>query len=151
MSDSIKLKSITITGNSPGPKLLILGGIHGDEFESMWAIRRLKETLVPDALNGSITLIPIVNEGAFWLGQRTAEDGLDLARTCPGKENGSTTEQVAFLVSKLIRESDYLIDLHSGGLVSKFYPTVGYMLHDDSEVLEMQQKMDLAFHLLQQY
>ena len=91
MSDSIKLKSITITGNSPGPKLLILGGIHGDEFESMWAIRRLKETLVPDALNGSITLIPIVNEGAFWLGQRTAEDGLDLARTCPGKENGSTT------------------------------------------------------------
>ena len=147
MSDSIKLKSITITGNSPGPKLLILGGIHGDEFESMWAIRRLKETLVPDALNGSITLIPIVNEGAFWLGQRTAEDGLDLARTCPGKENGSTTEQVAFLVSKLIRESDYLIDLHSGGLVSKFYPTVGYMLHDDSEVLEMQQKMADAFNM----
>ena len=45
MSGTVKLKSITITGKSHGPKLLILGGIHGDEFESMWAIRRLKEGL----------------------------------------------------------------------------------------------------------
>lgn len=147
MLDARKFKSITITGTSPGPKLLILGGIHGDEFESMWAIRRLKETLVPDVLNGGITLVPIVNEGAYWRGQRTAEDGLDLARTCPGKEHGSITEQLAFVVSKLIREYDYLIDLHSGGLVSKFYPTVGYMLHTNTKVLEVQREMARAFNM----
>ena len=36
------------------------------------------------ALRGRLTLIPLVNEAAYQLGRRTAEDGLDLARTCPG-------------------------------------------------------------------
>ena len=147
MSGTVKLKSITITGKTPGPKLLILGGIHGDEFESMWAIRLLKEGLDPEELRGSVTLVPVVNEAAYWRGQRTAEDGLDLARTCPGKEDGTITERVAFAVSALIREADYLIDLHSGGLVSRFYPTVGYMLHPDAGVLEKQREMARAFNL----
>ena len=147
MSGTVKLKSITITGKSHGPKLLILGGIHGDEFESMWAIRRLKEGLDSNELRGSVTLVPVVNEAAYWRGQRTAEDGLDLARTCPGKEDGTITERVAFAVSALIREADYLIDLHSGGLVSRFYPTVGYMLHPDAGVLEKQREMARAFNL----
>ena len=147
MASAIKLKSTTVTGTVPGAKLLILGGIHGDEFESMAAIRRLRQTLVPEQLQGSVTLIPVVNEEAYWIGQRTARDGKDLARTCPGKIDGSVTEQVAFAISNEIRSSDYLIDLHSGGLVSEFYPTVGYMLHPDSEILEKQREMAKAFNM----
>ena len=147
MSGPVTLKSITIKGKAPGPKLLILGGVHGDEFESMWAIRRLKEALDPGDLRGSVTLVPVVNEAAYWRGQRTAEDGLDLARTCPGREDGTITERVAHAVSAMIREADYLIDLHSGGLISRFYPTVGYMLHSDAGVLETQREMARAFNM----
>ena len=147
MSGPVKMKSILISGKAPGPKLLILGGIHGDEFESMWAIRRLKEALDPDELRGTVTLVPVVNEAAFWRGERTAEDGLDLARTCPGREDGTITERVAFALSALIREADYLIDLHSGGLISRFYPTVGFMLHSDPDVLERQREMARAFNM----
>ena len=147
MSCPVTLKSITIKGKAPGPKLLILGGIHGDEFESMWTIRRLKDALDPDDLRGCVTLVPVVNEAAYWRGQRTAEDGLDLARTCPGREDGTITERVAHAVSAMIREADYLIDLHSGGLISRFYPTVGYMLHPDAGVLETQREMARAFNM----
>ena len=102
MTEPVQLQSTTIEGRESGPNLLILGGIHGDEFESMWAIRRLKSAVVPDVLKGSVTLVPVVNEAAFWRGQRTAEDELDLARTCPGRSEGSVTERVAYAVSALI-------------------------------------------------
>jgi predicted deacylase len=147
MNDPIQLQSITIEGQKDGPNLLILGGIHGDEFESMWAIRRLKSALVPEALRGSVTLVPVVNEGAFMRGERTAEDELDLARTCPGRADGSITERVAHAVSALIREADYLIDLHSGGLIMQFYPTAGYTLHPDKHVLDVQRRMARAFNM----
>ena len=147
MTEPIHLQSTTIKGRESGPNLLILGGIHGDEFESMWAIRRLKSAVIPDVLKGSVTLVPVVNEAAFWRGQRTAEDELDLARTCPGRPDGSVTERVAYAVSTLIREADYLIDLHSGGLIMQFYPTVGYTLHPDSDVLNVQRRMARAFNM----
>ncbi|GIS59987.1 MAG: hypothetical protein CM1200mP2_22120 [Planctomycetaceae bacterium] len=41
MTETIELQRIEITGASDGPHLLITGGVHGDEFESMTSIRRL--------------------------------------------------------------------------------------------------------------
>ncbi|MCH8241205.1 MAG: succinylglutamate desuccinylase/aspartoacylase family protein [Planctomycetes bacterium] len=35
------MKSKTVEGQTTGPHLLITGGVHGDEFEPMAAIRRL--------------------------------------------------------------------------------------------------------------
>ena len=73
------------TATEPGPHLLITGGVHGDEFEPMAAIRRLIGPLRAGRIRGRVTLVPVVNEPAFRRGQRTAEDGLDLARTLPGR------------------------------------------------------------------
>ncbi|MBT5875078.1 MAG: succinylglutamate desuccinylase [Candidatus Latescibacteria bacterium] len=147
MSEKLALKKTTLQGGKPGPHLLVLGGVHGDEFESMAAIRRLKRTVDASGVRGRLTLVPVVNEGAFIRGERTAEDGLDLARTCPGRPDGSITERVAHEVSSLIRTSDFLIDLHSGGNIMHFYPTVGYTLHPDSEVLDVQRRLAEAFNL----
>ena len=147
MHEAVSLKTVTIEGAAEGPHILILGGVHGDEFESMGAIRRLRTSIDPAGLRGRVTLVPVVNEGAFLRGERTAEDGLDLARTCPGRPDGSITERVAHAVSTLIRESDYLIDLHSGGNIMHFYPTVGYTLHPDADILDVQRRMAEVFNL----
>ena len=69
------LKSRTFAGQS-GPTLLITGGVHGDEFEPMAAIRRLIRIFEEDPdlvrnLRGSVQLVPVVNEAAFLRGQRT--------------------------------------------------------------------------------
>jgi predicted deacylase len=130
-----------------GPHVLVTGGVHGDEFEPMAAIRQLIGELSNRDLRGRITLVPVVNEPAFRLGQRTAEDGLDLARTCPGKPDGSATEQVAHALSELIRSADYYIDLHTGGTRLQVLPLAGYMLHSRPDVLERQRRMARCFGL----
>jgi predicted deacylase len=136
-----------ITGQQPGPHLLVTGGVHGDEFEPMAAIRRLIRLLPGMPLRGTVTLVPVVNEPAYRLGQRTAEDGFDLARTCPGRAEGSITEQIAFALSQLIRAADYYIDLHTGGTRLRVLPLAGYTLHPDERVLATQRHMARAFGL----
>lgn len=147
MQDHIELQKKVIDGDSSGPHLLITGGVHGDEFEPMAAIRRLIDLLSPEDVRGRVTLVPVVNEPAFLRGCRTAEDGLDLARVCPGEPGGSITHQVALALSELIRSADYYIDLHTGGTSLTILPLVGYMLHPDQRVLEEQRRIARAFNL----
>jgi len=143
----VQLATKTIHGSAPGPHLLVTGGVHGDEFEPMAAIRRLASALSPEQLRGRVTLVPVVNEPAFTLSARCGPDGLDLARTCPGRADGSITEQIAAALSELIRAADYYIDLHSGGVRMRVAPLTGYMLHADERVLAMQRQMARAFNL----
>jgi predicted deacylase len=142
----MQLNSRTISGTD-GPHLLIIAGVHGDEFEPMVAVRRLWIECQSAAIRGRLTLVPIVNEPAFHRGQRTAGDGLDLARTMPGRPDGSITEQVAAALAPMIREADYLIDLHTGGRLFRMLPLAGYGLHSDRVVLDKQRAMARAFNL----
>lgn len=143
----IALQHHQFVGSTPGPHVLITGGVHGDEFEPMAAIRKLLSLLVSKPLKGKVTLVPVVNEAAFRRGSRVAEDGLDLARTCPGKADGSVTEQTAFALSQLIQSANFYIDLHTGGTRLQVLPMAGYTLHPDPAVLDWQRKMAMAFGL----
>ncbi len=143
----MNLQSITLGDRTRGPHVLITGGVHGDEFEPMVAIRQLAAELADQPLNGAVTLVPVVNEAAFRRGDRVAEDGLDLARTCPGREDGSITEQTAAALSKLIHSADFYIDLHTGGTRLQVYPLAGYVLHPRREIHLRQQRMASVFGL----
>jgi predicted deacylase len=143
----VQLARRDITGQHDGPHVLITGGVHGDEFEPMAAVRRLMGDLAGQDLRGRVTLVPVVNEPAFRLGQRTSEDGLDLARTCPGRPAGSITERIAHALTHLIRSADYYIDLHTGGTRLQVYPLAGYTLHPRPEILDRQRKMARLFGL----
>jgi predicted deacylase len=142
----VELPVRTVTGNA-GPRLLIVAGVHGDEYEPMVAVRNLWREFSARDVCGQVTLVPIANEPAFLLGQRTAEDGLDLARTMPGRADGTVTERIAALLTPLVREADFLIDLHTGGRLFRILPLSGYMLHPDQAVLERQREMARAFNL----
>lgn len=146
----MELDSRHFSSESPGPHLLVTGGVHGDEFEPILAIQRLiahfqsRESLV----RGSLTLIPVVNEAAYREGRRcTTDDGLDLARTCPGNPDGTITERVAHALSTLIRTADLYIDLHTGGTVLTLSPLVGYGLVEDPAILDQQRRLARAFNL----
>lgn len=131
-------------GPEPGPRLLITAGVHGDEYEPMQAARRLAAA-EPKPLRGELWIAPLVNEPAFRRGARAAQDGLDLARTCPGRDDGSITERVAAALSRLIAAVDFYIDLHTGGALYEVYPLAGYMLHENAQVLDRQRGMAQAF------
>lgn len=146
------LKHRTFQGTG-GPRLLITGGVHGDEFEPIAAIRRLiglfdESSGLTEQLKGTLRLVPVVNEAAFLRGHRCAgEDGLDLARTCPGDPEGTVTDQAASAVSDLIREADAYIDLHTGGTELAVWPLSGYQLVLDKAILETQRRMARDFNL----
>ncbi len=147
-----QLRTFRYEGQAPGPHLLITAGVHGDEFESIAALQRLMGLVQNDdpciaELRGQLTLVPIVNESAFLKGHRCGDDGLDLARTCPGRSDGSQTEQIGHLLSELIVSADYYVDLHTGGTEFSVFPLAGYVMHSDPTVLEMQRKMASAFNL----
>ena len=69
MVELLRLQTHVIAGSSTGPHLLITGGVHGDEFEPMVAIRRLMHLPELAKLRGKLTLVPVVNESAFLFGE----------------------------------------------------------------------------------
>ncbi|MBO9618321.1 MAG: succinylglutamate desuccinylase/aspartoacylase family protein [Niabella sp.] len=130
-----------------GPRVLIVAGVHGDEYEPMLAVMNLRREIQEVLGSGTVTLIAVANESAYRAGTRTGSDALDMARTCPGKQEGTETEVAAFVLSGHIRECDYLIDLHTGGALFELFPLCGYMLHPDKQILKAQRLMAAAFNL----
>lgn len=141
------IKPYCIEANKAGPNVLLTAGVHGDEYEPILTAMELISTLPGCLANGSVTIVPITNEGAYFNGSRCSADGLDLARICPGKPEGTITERTASQISALIKKADYFIDMHTGGIAFEIYPLAGYVLHPSPEVLKTQQEMARAFNL----
>lgn len=128
-----------------GPHVLVIAGVHGDEYEPILAAGRLARFLQGKLIAGRVTIVPLVNKPAYENAGRFGPDGLDLARICPGNPEGSPSEQAAATISSIIREADYLVDMHTGGVTYDIFPLVGYMLHENRGVLEKQRRMALSF------
>lgn len=141
------IKSFTFEAKQTGPHLLLTAGVHGDEYEPMLAALELTGEIPKLLIRGRVTIVPVVNVTAYNAGSRYGTDGLDLARICPGKLNGSPSERNAFQISELIREANYLIDMHTGGMAHDIYPMAGFMIHPDPDILDKQREMALACNL----
>lgn len=147
MEDNKLVKSYRVDSGKAGPKVLLTAGVHGDEYEPMLTAMQLINELPGLLKSGSVTIVPLTNESAYAHGSRYGEDGLDLARICPGNAAGTITERVASQISTFIKKADYFIDMHTGGLAYDIYPLAGYMLHSSPEILKKQQELALAFNL----
>lgn len=114
-------------GGRPGPHLLVTAGVHGDEYEGPAALERGFAALDRAPLAGRLTLLPVVNVGAWQARQRrTPDDDADLNRAFPGDPNGGPTARLAHSVwTAFIEPADVVVDLHSGGLAFVHLPLVG--------------------------
>jgi predicted deacylase len=113
----LELPLLIARGAHHGPTALVLGGVHGDEPEGISAASACWRDADPDELRGTLLVLPLANLPAWQAGTRVGGiDGLNLARTFPGRPDGSVTERIAHVLSGLIRQADVLIDLHSAGL-----------------------------------
>ncbi|MES2592472.1 MAG: succinylglutamate desuccinylase/aspartoacylase family protein [Bacteroidota bacterium] len=109
---------------NPGPVLLILAGMHGDEINGIEIVRRLiTRKDVREPLCGSIIAIPVINIISFLSGSRELPDGRDLNRCFPGNKNGSLGSRIAYdLMNEVIPQIDFGIDFHTGGSKINNYP-----------------------------
>ena len=130
-----RLPLLYARSGSDGPTLLVLSGVHGDEYEGPETIPKVLQEIEPKELKGTLFCIPVCNVPAYRAIQRSSPvDGLNLARVFPGNRTGSITERIAYwLHHKAIQHADFLVDLHSGGMMYDIPTLVGYPdLGDDA-------------------
>ncbi|HUC56534.1 MAG TPA: succinylglutamate desuccinylase/aspartoacylase family protein [Streptosporangiaceae bacterium] len=109
--------AVTVTGSAEGPRLTVIGGVHGCEYASMAGVRKWLTSLSARDLRGTVVAVPVVNLAAFE--ERSPfvvpEDGKNLNRHFPGNPSGTVTERLADAIfRKLITGSDAYIDTHCG-------------------------------------
>lgn len=103
-------------GKKPGPTLLLMGGIHGDELTGVEVVRRLIAEEHIDPESGTVIAIPVVNLFGFLHKSREFPDGRDLNRSFPGSKDGPLASQVAYVIMhEIMPHVDVAIDFHSGG------------------------------------
>ena len=142
---SVRLPIYCLNGR-PGPTTLVMGGLHGDEYEGPVAIESLANTLDTDELVGRLILLPAVNVTAVMAGTRlTPDDGLNMNRVFPGNPNGSITQRIAdWITQTLVPVSDHVVDLHSGGRSLNFAPSI--LLHEvPGEAMKVAKLAAIAF------
>ncbi|MDB5077114.1 MAG: putative succinylglutamate desuccinylase / aspartoacylase family [Chloroflexi bacterium] len=115
----------TISGAQDGPTVCLLAGVHGAEYPPIDALMRFCRDLDPLTLRGRVIGVPVVNLPAFW--ERTPfvcpRDGKNPNRMFPGKAIGTFSEVLAHHITEsVIRQGDYLIDIHCGDMVEDLLP-----------------------------
>lgn len=115
---------VTVINGGDGPTLLCTAGLHGDEYEGPFALARLARELDPERLRGRVILLPVANPAASAAATRTSPiDGVNLARSFPGRPDGLPTEQLADGIFRLLLPlADAVVDLHSGGGTLDYLP-----------------------------
>jgi predicted deacylase len=144
--DPVEVPYASVTGQrGDGPHVTVIAGVHGGEYTGMAALLRLIGTLDAARLRGRLTVVPVLNQPAFWA--RTPfvvpVDGQNLNRAFPGDPAGSYTEALAHgLFQAFIRPTDVLLDLHAGDIPEALEP---FCLYEESPVQEQARALALAY------
>lgn len=116
------------------PTACILGAIRGNEIQQMYIcsqlIRELKELEMNGCINAgkSILVIPVVNSIGLNLDRRFfGVEDVDINRDFPGRNNGDTTDRIAFEIFDRVKEYTYGIQLTSFYMTGEFVPHVRMM------------------------
>jgi len=97
----IYIESHVFRAQAPGPCVLIVGGVHGDEINGIQIVRKALENRLFENL------------------------------VCGGSSKGSLASRVARAMTKeILPNADYLIDFHTGGSFRYNHPQVRYTAND---------------------
>lgn len=102
-------------GLQPGPRLIVLGAVHGNETCGTQAIEALLPELDSGRLTiqrGCLTLVPVANPLAYARGTRQGDRNLN-RRLRPEPEPREFEDRVANVLCPLLAAHEVLLDLHS--------------------------------------
>jgi predicted deacylase len=118
---------------NPGPVVLCLGGVHGDEINGVEIIRKsIEKGFFENLERGTVIAIPLLNIFGFINFSRDVPDGKDVNRSFPGSTSGSLASRTArTLTKKILPHVDYALDFHTGGSSRYNYPQIRYTKNDN--------------------
>ena len=111
----------------PGPRLLVLGAVHGNETCGTQGIQRVIAELDAGALvlqRGSLTLVPVTNPLAYSKKQRMGDRNLN-RNLYPNTAPQDYEDSIANVLCPLLAAHDVLLDLHSFHTTGEPFVMVG--------------------------
>ncbi len=128
----ISLRIHVFRSEKPGPVMLVMGGVHGDEINGVEIVRRTIEQKLFENLNiGSVIAIPLLNIYGFINFSRDVSEGKDVNRAFPGNMSGSLASRVAAALTKRVLPAvDFGVDFHTGGGSRYNYPQIRFSKGD---------------------
>ena len=123
-------------GLQPGPRLIVLGAVHGNETCGTQALHSLIEALDRGdltLLRGQLTLVPITNPLAYARHAREGERNLN-RKLVPPAIPQDFEDRVARVLCPLLQAHEVLLDLHSFHTAGAPFVMVGP--HDNQGLLE---------------
>ena len=102
-------------GFKPGPKLVILGAVHGNETCGTQAINRLRQEIESGLVRidaGTLTMVPVTNPLAYQLERRHGDRNLNRNMSRSDTPN-DFEDLVCNALCPVLEQHDVLLDLHS--------------------------------------
>jgi hypothetical protein len=139
-----------IHGAKPGPVLALIAGTHGVEYPPVLALQRLRTSIDPKTLTGTVVLVHVANMPSFL--KRTVyygpTDGKNLNRVFPGKADGTLSERIAHtLTANVIDRATHVIDIHCGDGNEWLRPYSYWVVTGQPAVVDASKDLALAFGL----
>ena len=130
----ISIATHVYRATEPGPTILLLGGVHGDEINGMEIVRQtIQDGVLTKLKRGSVIAIPVLNVYGLINFSREVPDGKDVNRSFPGTSSGSLAARVAFALHKhILPLIDLGLDFHTGGRSNYNYPQIRYTAGDEA-------------------
>lgn len=111
----------------PGPKLIVLGAVHGNEISGTRGIERVVAEFDAGTVHlvrGSVSFVPVTNPLAYQRLQRNGERNLN-RNLRPASNPQDYEDQIANLLCPLLAGHDVLLDLHSFQAQSQAFAMIG--------------------------
>ncbi len=140
-----------VNGAAAGPTLAVIAGIHGYEYSPILAAQRLSSSIDPKKVRGRMIIVQVANMPSFL--KRTIYyspiDGKNLNRVFPGREDGTISERIAYVITReVIEHTDYLVDTHCGDGNESLRPYSYWDPLGNATVDEQAKKLAEAFGLM---
>jgi predicted deacylase len=136
-----------VHGVTSGPVLALIAGTHGMEYAPIVALQRLRTTIVPKSLTGTVIMVHVANMPSF-LGRTiyySPADGKNLNRVFPGKAEGTLSERIADVITReVIMKATHVVDIHCGDGNESLRPYVYWITTGAPAVAEAGRRLALA-------
>ncbi len=122
-----QLRIHRLVGLAPGPRLIVLGAVHGNEVAGSRGIERVLAEFDAGALQlarGSVTLVPVTNPLAYQKVQRNGDRNLN-RNLRPTDTPQDFEDTVANALCPLLAQHDVLLDLHTFQAASEPFAMLG--------------------------
>ncbi|HEX5624772.1 MAG TPA: succinylglutamate desuccinylase/aspartoacylase family protein [Saprospiraceae bacterium] len=142
----ISIFTYVFRSRNPGPVVLFLGGMHGDEINGVEIIRRsISSSMFSQLEAGTVIAIPLLNIFGFINFSRDVPDGKDVNRSFPGTRTGSLASRIAKIITRnILPVVDFGVDFHTGGEKHWNYPQLRYSSkHDEAKKLALKSNYNL--------